>query len=84
MNNDRGDRRAETARRHDDSELIEEAGENPSPDKVGRSGGNLPRDVGTSAAERKVRNPESRENMTKEQELRNGGSSSAKADKGAT
>ena len=84
MTNDRGDRRPETARRHDDSEIIEEASENSSPDKVGRSGGNLPRDVGTSAAERKVRNPESRENMTKEHELRHGGSSTAQADKGRT
>ena len=84
MSNDRSDRRPETSRRQDDSEVIEEAAENPSPDKVGRSGGNLPRDVGTSAAEREVRNPESRENMTKEQELRHGGSSNAEANKGAT
>ena len=84
MTNDRSERRSETAKRHDDSEIIEEASETPSPTKVGRSGGNLPRDVGTAAAERKVHNPESRENMTKEQELRHGGSSTAKADKGAT
>ena len=82
MTNDRGERRSETAKRHDDSELIEEAAETPTPTKVGRSGGNLPRDVGTAAAERKVREPESRENMTKEQELRHGGSSTAQAQKG--
>lgn len=84
MTNDRSKQRSETARRHDDSDLIEEAGDTPTPTKVGRSGGNLPRDVGTSAAERKVRNPESRENMTKEHELRHGGSSTAQADKGAS
>lgn len=83
MAEDRGERRPETARRHDDSEIIDEAAENRSPTKVGRSGGNLPRNVGTAAAERKVHDPEARENMTKEQELQHGGSSTAKADKGA-
>lgn len=82
MSQDRGERRSETARRHDDSEIIDEANETPTPDKVGRAGGNLPRDVGTSAAERKVREPEARENMTKEHELRHGGSSTAQANKG--
>lgn len=84
MTNERGKRRSQTAKRHDDSEIIEEAGETPAPSKVGRAGGNLARDVGTAAAERKVRDPEARENMTKEQELQHGGSSTAKADKGAT
>lgn len=82
MNNDKSDRRTETAKQHDDSEVISEAKRNPSPDKVGRAGGNLARDVGTEAAERKVRNPESRENMTKEQELRHKGSAASEANKG--
>lgn len=84
MTNDRGERRSETAKKHDDSEIIDEASETPTPSKVGRAGGNLARDVGTAAAERKVRDPEARENMTKEQELEHGGSSTAQADKGAT
>jgi hypothetical protein len=84
MTDDRGERRSETAKRHDDSDIIEDASENPSPDKVGREGGNLARDVGTAAAERKVRDPEARENMTKEQEVDHGGSSTAVGDKGAT
>lgn len=84
MNEDRGERRSETAKRHDDSDIIEDANETPTPGKVGRAGGNLARDVGTAAAERKVHDPEARENMTKEHELRHGGSSTAKADKGAS
>lgn len=84
MTNDRSERRSETAKRHDDSEIIAEANETPTPDKAGRAGGNLARDVGTAAAERKVRDPEARENMTKEQEVQHGGSSAANPDKGAT
>lgn len=70
MTSKRSERRSETAKRHDDSEIIGEAGELPTPSKVGRAGGDLASDVATAAAERKVRNPESREHMTKEQDLR--------------
>ena len=84
MSNDRTERRTETARQNDDTKIIEEAAEMPTPDKVGRAGGNLQRDVGTDAAERKVRNPEAHANLTKEQELRHGTSPAAKANKGTS
>ena len=45
MTDERRDRRSETARRHDDSELIDETGDTPS--QQGQSGGNIARDVGT-------------------------------------
>ena len=43
--NDRGEDRAETARRTDDSNVIDPMQE--APDQGGRSGGNLQRDIGT-------------------------------------
>ena len=50
MNDDRNDRsedRAETARRTDDSNVIDDM--TGAPDQGGRSGGNLQRDIGTRA-----------------------------------
>lgn len=47
--NDRGAQRADTARRHDDSELIETMEDAPS--HGGRSGGNLQRNIATQAEE---------------------------------
>ncbi len=41
--------RTDTARRHDDKELIESF--EPTPSQAGRSGGNLQRDIGTQAEE---------------------------------
>jgi hypothetical protein len=43
--NDRGQERADTARRHDDSDIIERMEEAPS--QSGASGHNLSRDIGT-------------------------------------
>jgi predicted metal-dependent phosphoesterase TrpH len=43
--NDRSKQRADTARRHDDSELIE--GMEPAPSQGGRSGHQINRDIGT-------------------------------------
>ena len=80
----RGDRRAETARRHDDSGLIEDSNNLPAPDAIGRAGGNLQRDVATAHPDKRVRDPEAGDNLTKEREVEHGGSSTAKADKGAT
>lgn len=77
MTNETENRRAETARRHDDRELIE--GEPPTPDTVGRSGGNMQRDVATADPEKEVRDPAAPDNLTKEQELHQGESS--KSDK---
>ena len=45
---DRSEDRAETARRHDDSNVIDRMTD--APDQGGRSGGNLQRDIGTRAA----------------------------------
>lgn len=69
----RGDRRSETAKKHDDSELLDEALE--SPDKVGRAGGSLQRDIATAHPEKTIRDPDSRDRLTKEQELAHGSSS---------
>lgn len=63
----RGDQRSETARRNDDSELIDD--QLPTPAHQGRAGGNLQTDVGTQAAEERVRDPEAREGVTKEDEV---------------
>ena len=42
-------KRADSAREHDDSDLIENM--DPAPDQGGRSGGNLQRDIATRAEE---------------------------------
>lgn len=52
-------RRTETARENDDSELIGNAERAPS--QQGSFGGNLQRDVGTQASEERVRDPEATE-----------------------
>ena len=46
--NDRSKQRADTARAHDDSDLIDRSEE--APPQGGRSGGRLQRDIGTQAA----------------------------------
>lgn len=66
----REDRRAETAKDNDDSELIESAAKTPS--QQGRSGGDLQTDVGTQASEERVRDPEAREGVTKENKIAHG------------
>lgn len=60
-------RRTETARENDDSDLIENAARAPS--QQGSSGGNLQRDVGTQASEERVRDPEATEGVTKEDDI---------------
>lgn len=81
MTDDRSERRSETAKRNDDSHLIEDSVETP--ERHGRSGGNLQRDVGTADPKKDVRDPDARDRFTKEQELQHGGTSSADS-KGAT
>ena len=66
----RGERRAETAREHDDSEIIDKA--EPTGGQQGRSGGNLQRDVGTQAAQQRVDDPEAHESKTKSDAINNG------------
>lgn len=63
----RGERRAETAREHDDSDILEST--LPTPDQGGREGGNLQTDIGTQAAEQRVRKPGTRESETKADEI---------------
>jgi hypothetical protein len=66
----RGERRAETARENDDSDLIEDA--EALPGQQGRSGGNLQRDVGSQAEQRRVRDPEAHESKTKSDGMNHG------------
>lgn len=73
MTNETENRRTESARRHDDSDLIHEGP--PTPETVGRSGGNMQRDVATAGPERRIREPDAGDNLTKEQELDHGQSS---------
>ena len=68
--NDRENSRAETARQNDDSAMIDAI--EAAPDQGGVSGGNLQRDVGTQAAEERVRDPEAHEGVTKEDKLEHG------------
>lgn len=67
MNDDRGDRRSETAKRTDDSAIIDDSARGP--DFGGSSGGNLHRDVGSQAQEDRVRDPEPSERVTKTDKL---------------
>jgi hypothetical protein len=62
--------RAEAARAHDDSGLIEESLETPH--QGGRSGGNLATDVGTQAAEERVGDPEAHEGVDKADDIAHG------------
>ena len=59
----RGEQRAETARRNDDSDLIADA--EPRTGQQGREGGNLQRDVGTQAEEQRATDPAATESITK-------------------
>ncbi|MBR0551548.1 hypothetical protein [Stakelama marina] len=61
--------RTESARDHDDSEIIDRA-EN-APGESGRSGGNLQRDVATTDEEDRVEKPDTHTRATKETDIRN-------------
>lgn len=63
-------RRTETAREHDDSEIIEDRV--PASDQQGRSGGNLQRDIGTQAAQERVRDPDAHEGVDKADDIAHG------------
>ena len=68
--NERSEQRAETAREHDDSKLIDD--NLPTPHQEGRSGGNLATDVGTQAAEERVRDPQAHEGVDKADDIAHG------------
>lgn len=63
-------RRTETARRHDDREIIEDR--ERASDHQGRSGGNLQRDIGTQAAQERVRDPDAHEGVDKADDIAHG------------
>jgi len=67
---DRSEQRATTAREHDDSELIDNV--EPTPSQQGRSGGNLQTDVGTQASLERVRDPDGREGVDKQDKINHG------------
>ncbi|WNO52883.1 hypothetical protein [Stakelama saccharophila] len=62
-------RRTETARDHDDKDIIDNADE--APDKVGRAGGGLSRDVGTQDEAERVEKPDTHNRATKQDDIRN-------------
>ncbi|MBA3835809.1 MAG: hypothetical protein H0X53_08235 [Sphingomonas sp.] len=75
MTETRGDRRAETARQNDDSDIIEAATDDTAAaaaGQQGRSGGNLQRDVGTQSEHERVSDPEANEGVTKEDDIAHG------------
>ena len=67
---DKDNRRTETARRNDDSDLTEDGLETPS--QQGRSQGDLNTDIGTQAARERVSDPDATEGVTKEDEIAHG------------
>ena len=60
-------RRTETARGEDDSQLLE--GTEPNPGQGGRSGGSLQGDVATEAELERVRDPEARHGVDKQEKI---------------
>lgn len=74
MTETRGERRAETAKRNDDSDLIEAADKEGVATRAqqGRGGGNLQRDVGTQSEEERVRDADSQERVSKEDDIAHG------------
>jgi hypothetical protein len=71
----RGERRAETARDNDDSEVIDSAqaeSAEVAPGQGGRSGGNLQRDIAAQAERRSVDDPAARGRRTKSDEMEHG------------
>jgi len=66
-------RRTESARAHDDHELIESmAGEEPTPRFEGRGGGSLQADIATQAELDRIRDPEEREGVNKRDKVAHG------------
>jgi len=60
-------RRTDTARENDDSDIIDRV--EPTPRQGGSSGGNLQEDVATQAELERVRDPEAREGVDKQDEI---------------
>jgi hypothetical protein len=60
-------RRTETARENDDSDIIDRA--EPTPSQGGSSGGNLQEDIATQAELERVRDPEAHEGVDKQDKI---------------
>jgi hypothetical protein len=71
-------RRTESAREHDDHELIDEAEQDSTPPFQGRSGGNLQEDIATQAELERVRDPEALEGAEKKDDIEHGQASPSK------
>lgn len=70
MNRTRGEERAETAREHDDSDIIDAA--EPAPAQGGTEGGNLQKDIATQAEEERATDPDAHESVTKGDHIAHG------------
>lgn len=62
-------RRTETARDTDDSDIIERDSAEPVPSQGGSSGGNLQEDIATRAELERVRDPEAHEGVDKQDDI---------------
>lgn len=74
MDDSRSERRAETARQNDDSDILEAAPEDSpgSKGQQGREGGNLQTDLGTQAEEDRANDPQAHESVTKGDHIAHG------------
>ena len=61
--------RTETARNNDDSDVIDRASAEPAPSFGGSSGGNMQEDIATQAELDRVRDPEAREGVDKQDKI---------------
>jgi hypothetical protein len=62
-------RRTETARENDDSDIIERDSDHLTPGQGGSSGGNLQEDIATQAELERVRDPEAMEGVEKQDDI---------------
>jgi hypothetical protein len=60
-------RRTQSARDHDDSDIIDRA--EPAPSQSGTSGGNMQEDIATEAELDRIRDPEAREGASKQKDI---------------
>jgi hypothetical protein len=74
MDKTSGERRAETAKQNDDSDIIEAAGEEslPPPSQSGSKGGELQTDIGSRVDEERATDPNRRESVKKGEHIAHG------------
>jgi hypothetical protein len=74
MADTRGERRADTAKRNDDSDIIEAAEEDSTdaPRQQGSKGGNLQRDLGSKVDEERATDPNRHESVKKGDHIAHG------------